>query len=92
MKDQSRISWSAWSGWLTGKEPLAEIHPLSKRIEQSLVRQAMFTEQLLAICDGIPASTEWKLIKCRHLEAQLLFLLRNKHRLGIDPETGELRE
>ena len=45
-----------------------------------------------AICDGIPASTELKLIKCRHLEAQLLFLLRNKHRLGIDPETGEPRE
>ena len=52
----------------------------------------MFTEQLATICDGIPASTEYKLIKCQHLEAQLLFLLRNRHRLGIDPETGEERE
>jgi hypothetical protein len=86
---QYPILWNAWSAWLTGRKPLVQMQPLLTFIRSSLLRQALFTEQLAAICDGLPASTEFQLIKCQHLEAQLLWLMENRHRLRLDPETGE---
>jgi hypothetical protein len=86
---QFPISWDVWSAWLSGREPLAKMQPLLTFIRSSLLRQALFTEQLADICDGLPASTEYQLIKCHHLEAQLLWLMENRHRLRLDQETGK---
>lgn len=84
-----QISWSAWSAWLTGTKPLAEIEPLSKRIRHSLLRQALLSELLISLCDGLTPAMELQMIECQHLERKLLFLLENRGRMNINPNTGE---
>lgn len=87
-----KISWSAWSSWHTGKKPLSEIEPPLRRIQHTLMRQALFTEQLLSLCDGITPTMELQMIECQHLERKLLFLLENRGKMNLNPNTGEENE
>jgi len=87
-----QILWSAWSSSLTGKRPLSETEPLSRRIQLSLLRQALFTEQLLSLCDGITPTMELQMIELQHLERKLLFLLENRGKMNQNQLTGEENE